>query len=156
PPARAPDTATATFLPRGVDRARLRQAPSSFETWQAGFLRIPMWLKEEGERVVPWVVLIGNHSSDLVLERTILMKEPGAAELWDAIAHAIDRPACGEPGRPTHIEVRPDPRWDLLRPHLDDIGIELRESESLETLDEMFEGLTRHLLRDEPPGLLEM
>jgi tetratricopeptide (TPR) repeat protein len=155
-PASMPDPAGEAFRPRGFDRARLRRAPSSFETWQAGFRRIPMWLKEDGEKIVPWVVLVGNRGADLVLGSTILNQEPGAGELWEAIARAIDRPACGEPGRPAEIEVRPDPRWDQLRPFLDDVGIELRESEPLDVLDEMLEDLTEHLLKDEPPGMLEM
>ncbi len=155
-PASPPDPATAAFRPRQAVCARLHGSPSSFETWQAGFQRIPMWMNADGERVVPWVVLVGSRSSDLVLESTILNREPQAADLWDATAKAIERPASGEPGRPAEIEVHADPRWDQLRPYLDEIGIELRESGSLDVLDQMFEGLTGHLLQDEPPGLLEM
>jgi hypothetical protein len=156
PPANAPDHATATFRPERADRARLQRAPSSYETWQADFRRIPMWMKADGSKVVPWVVVVGNPGSDLILGSTILKKEPGAADLWDAIAQAIDQPAAGAPGRPAEIEVRPGPRWDQLRPYLDDLGIELRESGGLDVLDEMLESLAGHLLRDEPPGLLDM
>ncbi len=155
-PASPPDPRTRDLSLRDADRARLKRAPSSFATWQAGFWRVPMWIEEDGERVVPWVVLIGNSGADLVLGSTILKAEPGAVELWHAIAQVIKRPACGEPGRPAAIEVHPDPRWDQLRPELDEVGIELRESESLDVLDAMYEDLARHLLKAEPPGLLEM
>lgn len=148
-------TATGPFRPRQADRARLGGVPSTFETWQAGFRRIPVWMKGDGERVVPWVVLVGDVGAGVVLGSTLLPGEPAVADLWAPIAEAIERPAPDGPGRPAAIEVRPDPRWDQLRPGLEDIGIELRECEFLEVLDEMFEDVTSHMLRDEPPGLLE-
>lgn len=148
--------ATSTFRPPKADRARLGRAPSTFETWQAGFRRIPMWMKADGERVVPWVVLVGDAGSGRVLGSAILPREPSVADLWDSIARAIGRSTDGAPGRPAAIEIRPDPRWDQLRPALEDIGIELGECESLEVLDEMLDHLTGYMLKDEPPGLLEM
>jgi hypothetical protein len=150
------DAAARAFRPPSRDLTRVARSPKSSDTWQAGFRKIPTQMKAKGGPVVPWVVLLGNSSSDLVLGTTVLDKEPGAAELWAAIARAIERPAIGKSLRPAEIEVRPDPRWGLLRPHLAGVEIELRESESLAELDEMFEDLIRHLLKDEPPGLLDM
>jgi tetratricopeptide (TPR) repeat protein len=149
-------SSSTAFQPPSGDQARLGRSPRSFETWQAGFRRIPTWLKEDGERVVPWVVLVGSQTSGLVLDCSVLTQEPGACELWSSIAKAIEGGGTGGPNRPSSIEVRPDPRWQQLRPFLDDVEIELRECESLDVLDEMFVGLTAHLLKDKPPGLLDM
>jgi tetratricopeptide (TPR) repeat protein len=151
-----PEGATQTFRPAAADRSRIARLPMSFETWQAGFRRIPTRIKGEGGLGIPWVVLVGNQSSGQVMGSIVLEKEPGASQLWDAIAKAIEQPLTRDPHRPTGIEVRPDPRWDLLRPHLDDLGIPLQDCESLEVLDEMFEDMTSHLLKDDPPGLLDM
>ncbi len=85
------DPAAETFRPRDADRARLAQSPGSYEVWQAGFRRIPLWLTEDGEKVVPWIVLVGSRSSGLVLESKVLTGEPEAEELWTAIARAIGR-----------------------------------------------------------------
>jgi tetratricopeptide (TPR) repeat protein len=151
-----PGPTAESFRPEDDDQDRLALSPQSSEIWQAGFRRIPKWMKGHGERVVPWIALVGNPGSDKVVGSLVLTKEPGASDLWDAIVKAIERPAVGRPRRPDAIEVRPDPRWDELRPFLDDLGIELRECETLEVLDEMFDDLTARLLEDEPPRLLDM
>ena len=156
PPAAPPDPAAGIFRPRDADRDRLGRSPESSEIWQAGFRRIAMWVTEDDEKVVPWVVMVGSRSSGLVMQSTVLTREPGAEELWDSIVKAIERSDTGGPQRPAAIEVRPDPRWDQLRPSLDDVEIELRECEWLEVLDEMLEDLAKHLLKDQPPGLLGM
>ena len=57
------DPAGGTFQPRDADRARLAESPGSFEVWQAGFRRIPLWLTEDGEKVVPWILLVGSRSA---------------------------------------------------------------------------------------------
>jgi hypothetical protein len=102
------------------------------------------------------VVLAGSRSSGLVLASTILVEEPAAADLWGLLARAIQRPSVDEPHRPAQIEVRPDPRWDELGPHLEEIGIDLQATEELELLDDLFQDLTQHLLKDDPPGMLDM
>ncbi len=144
------------FRPIDGDQDRLARSPRSSEIWQAGFRRIPKWMKDHGERIVPWIALVGNPGSGKVLGSLVVTKEPGPADLWDAIVKAIERPAVGRPGRPAAIEVRTDPRWEELRPLLADIGIDLRECETMEGLDEMFDDLTARLLEDEPPRLLDM
>jgi hypothetical protein len=54
------------------------------------------------------------------------------------------------------VQVRPDPTWDELRPHLDDIGVECVETDELDLLDMLVEELSKHLASEEPPGLLDM
>jgi hypothetical protein len=97
-----------------------------------------------------------SRSSGLVLASTVLAEEPTAATVWDQIVRAMQHPAAGEPHRPSQIQVLADPRWDDLRPYLEQVGIELQTSDELEFLDEVFGDLKQHLLKDEPPGLLDM
>ena len=155
-PKRRPVPVVKPFEPTAADRAHLEQLPRVYDVWQVGFRRIPKWLESNGQRVVPWVVLAGSRSSGLVLASTILVEEPRAADLWGLLARAIQRPSVDQPHRPAQIEVRPDPRWDELGPHLEGIGIDLQATEELDLLDDLFQDLTQHLLKDDPPGLLDM
>jgi hypothetical protein len=155
-PTASPSPLTETFRPPAADRSRLGRVPCSSEIWQAGFRRVPMWIKSGDERTIPWIVLVDSPGSGLVLNSTLLTAEPSVADLWGSIAKAIERPAVGGPDRPAAVEVRADPRWGQLRSALEDIGIELEECDALENIDERLDDLTAFLLKDEPPGLLDM
>ncbi len=149
-----------TVAKRGVGpsagvRARLERLPQAYDIWQAGFRQIPTWVMEEGRRVVPWVIIVASRESDRVLATRILTEEPTSDVLWDALASAMEVPGDEPPGRPTRIEVLPDERWDELEPHLDDLGIEVQECETLDFFDDLFENLSRRIGGDGPPGLLE-
>ena len=68
----------------------------------------------------------------------------------------MNKPAVGEPHRPTELQVRSDQRWDELKLHLDEIGITVVPTEELDHLDVVFRDMARHIAGDAPPGLLEM
>ena len=101
-------------------------------------------------------MLITSRSDDLVLAHEIAEEPPSSDLLWDVLAKAMRKPAVGEPHRPTELQVRPDERWDELKPHLDEIGITVVPTEELDQLDCVFEDMARHIAGDAPPGLLEM
>ena len=149
-------SATGTFRPAAADRSRLARLPMSYETWQAGFRQIPTRLKAGDDLVIPWVILVNSRTSGQVIESAMLEEAPRASQVWDAIDKALERPLGEDSRRPSVLEVQPDPRWDQLRPYLEEVGIALQECDALEPLDEMFEDLIQHLLRDEPPGLLDV
>ena len=109
--------------------------PQVFDVWQADFRPTPHWIKIGGEPVRPWVVLITSRSDDLVLAHEITEEPPSSDLLWDALAKAMSEPAAGEPHRPTELQVRPDERWDELKPHLEEIGITVVPTEELDQLD---------------------
>ena len=130
--------------------------PQAYDIWQAGFRQLLAWMKVEGRRVVPWVVIVASRETDRVLATKILTEKPTADVLWDLLAEAMQDPADHQPRRPTRIEVQSDARWDELEPHLDELGIELQECETLEYFDDLFESLRQHLAGDDPPGLLDV
>jgi hypothetical protein len=106
--------------------------------------------------VRPWIVLITSRSDDLILVHHLTEEPPSSDLLWDQLARAVRQPAMGEPHRPSEMQVRSDGRWDELRPHLEEIGIDLVPTEELDHLNFVFEEMARHLAGDAPPGLLEM
>ena len=152
--AKAPtaDSKRPTFLAE----AELQRLSQVFDIWQADFRQTPHWIKIAGEPVRPWIVLITSRSEDLVLAHEIVDEPPGSDVLWDALAKAMIEPAAGEPHRPTELQVRPDERWDQLKPRLDEIGITVVPTEELDHVDAAFEDLARHLAGGSPPGLLDM
>ena len=84
------------------------------------------------------------------------MEPPSAAMIWDVLAQAMSDPMMEQPHRPTQVQVRPDPIWDELRPHLDEIGIECALADELDVIDSFIDHLSSHLTKGEPPGLLAM
>jgi tetratricopeptide (TPR) repeat protein len=141
--------------PSSVGHERLLRLPQAYDIWQAGFRQLLAWIEAEGKRVVPWVILVASRESDRLLATKILTEKPTSDVLWDVLAGAMQDSGDEQPRRPTRIEVQPDDRWDELEPHLDELGIELQECETLEFFDDLFEDLSRHVVGDEMPGLLD-
>jgi hypothetical protein len=82
--------------------------------------------------------------------------EPSAALLWDTLAQAMQHPAAGLPHRPAQIQVRPDDRWESLREHLEEVGVELVDCAELDHLDGVFQELCAHVCGKPQPGLLDV
>ncbi|MBV8126925.1 MAG: hypothetical protein JO114_04575 [Planctomycetaceae bacterium] len=137
-------------------KKQLQHLSQVFDVWQADFRPTPNWITIGGEPARPWVVLITSRSDDLVLAHEITWEPLSSDLLWDVLARAVRKPAAGEPHRPTELQVRPDERWDELKPHLEEIGITVVPTEELDQLDVVFRDMARHIAGDAPPGLLEM
>ena len=126
------------------------------DVWQADFRPTPHWVKIAGRPVRPWIVLVTSRSDDLILAHEILEEPPSADQVWGVLAKAMKRPAAGKPHRPTELQVRPDARWDLLQPRLDEIEVTVVRAEELDQLDGVFRDMSRHIAGDSLPGLLDM
>jgi hypothetical protein len=133
-----------------------KNLPQEYDVWQADFRQLPNWVRVGGRPLRPWVVLVTSRSSDLVLSHEMPEDAPPAALLWDALVRATQPPAGGEPHRPTELQVRPDERWEALRPHLDEIGVGLAVAEGLDQLEAVFSEMCEHICGKPKPGLLDM
>jgi tetratricopeptide (TPR) repeat protein len=142
--------------PTPLEKQRLSRLPREFDVWQMGFRQFGHWVEADGERVRPWMVMVSSRSNDLILGNALVEEPPTSDLLWDVLAAAMAKPPMSEPHRPVELQVRRDERWDALRPHLEEIGVECITTDELDQLDFAFEDLTRHLTRDDPPGLLDM
>jgi hypothetical protein len=142
--------------PTPLVKKRLQRLPQVFDVWQADFRPLPSWIEEKGERYQPWIVMVTSRTDDLILTQEMTAEPPSSALIWDTLAVAMERPATGDPHRPVELHVAQNERWDELSPHLDEIGITCVPTDELDQLDFVFESLSKHLTKDERPGLLEM
>jgi tetratricopeptide (TPR) repeat protein len=134
----------------------LKHLPQEQEVWQADCRPLPSPIRIGGDLLRPWPVLVTSRSNDLVLANALLVEEPVAASLWDTLVQAMQNPAAGEPHRPTELQVRPDERWESLRPHVEEIGINLVAVEELDQLDFVIESLSEHLAGKPQASLLDV
>jgi hypothetical protein len=129
--------------------------PQAEDVWQADFRPMPTWIRVAGSLVRPWLLLVVNHTEDLVLAHLIVEQEPSAALFWDTLVAAMQGPKAGEPHRPAAIQMLPGEVRESLRPHLDEIGVALHTTDDLEHLDFVFAGMGEHLGGPRRPGLLD-
>jgi hypothetical protein len=71
------------------------------------------------------------------------------------LVQAMQHPAAGTPHRPTELQVRPDERWESLKPHLGEIGAGLAVAEGLDQLAAVFNEMCAHVCGKPMPGLLD-
>ena len=142
--------------PTPLVKKRLQRLPQVFDVWQADFRPLPSWIEEKGERYQSWIVMVTSRTNDLILTQEMTVEPPSSALIWDTLAIAMERPASGDPHRPIELHVVQNERWDELSPHLDEIGITCVPTDELDQLDFVFDSLSKHLTKDERPGLLEM
>jgi tetratricopeptide (TPR) repeat protein len=133
-----------------------KHLPREDDVWQADFRQMPNWVRVGGRPVRPWVVLVTSRSNGLVLAHQMPEEAPPAALLWDTLVQAMQHPAAGTPHRPTELQVRPDERWEALRPHLGEIGVGLEVAEELDQMEVVFNEMCAHVCGKPQPGLLDM
>ncbi len=146
-----------TRMPSAAAKKRLASLPQGPDPWLVEVRELPSWVEnDDGERVRPWATLVINPAGGPILAVAVSDVEPGPGDLWEVLDQAMRTPMAGEPGRPAALHVRPEPRWDAVRPQLEAIGVPLVETGELDLLDMVFADLVEHLSADEPPGLLDM
>ncbi|HEV3263711.1 MAG TPA: hypothetical protein VG013_43150 [Gemmataceae bacterium] len=143
--------------PLGVIKKWLKdRLPQKDDVWQADLRQLPNWIRAGGEMVRPWMLLVTSRGDDLVLAHQMIDEEPAAASLWDTLVRAMQHPAAGEPHRPSELQVRPDERWESLRPHIEEIGIQLLVTEELDQIEVVLKELSERIGVKPEPGLLAM
>jgi tetratricopeptide (TPR) repeat protein len=130
--------------------------PQSDDIWQADFRPSNEWIEIGGQPARPWLILVANRSSDLILSHRITDEIPSSAVLFDLLAQGMQHPMAGEPHRPSKLQVRPNERWEDLRPHLDEIGIALSVVDNLDLIENIMEGMGEPFGGETGPGLLDM
>ena len=143
--------------PTPLVKKRLARLPQSFDVWQADVRPLPLWINIAESPMRPWTILVVNRSEDLVLAQELVDEPPSTEAIWAQLVKAMEKPAAGEPHRPSEIQVRPADHWDELEPDLDDLSIQRTVFEELDLMDQVVEHLATFLRGREPErGLLDM
>lgn len=129
--------------------------PQQEDVWEADFRRVSRWIRVGGDAVRPWMMIVTSASQHQPRAHGFVEDEPRAALLWDTLAKAMQSPHQGEPHRPTELHVRPDERWESLRPHLEEIGIRLVASDSLAVVSPLLQDLDEQIAGKPMRGLLD-
>ncbi len=154
-PRKPPTHAKRPVGPSPATKDSLRRLPQRESVMHADVRRLPKRLMEDGQRFIPWVILVADETTDLILSTAIALEAPTADQLWDHVVKACARPSAGEPHRPARIVVKRDPRWEALSPHFREIGIELEVAQTFPYLDKLFRSMIAKLTDGEPAGLLD-
>jgi tetratricopeptide (TPR) repeat protein len=146
--------------PRGplgsIKKQLEKRLAQEFDVWQADFQQLPNWLRMGAEMVRPWAIFVTSRSNGLILGYQVSTERPSAAQLWDTLVQAMQRPTAGVPHRPTELQVRAEEPWESLKPHLAEIGIALGVTDDLDEIGAVLNGLTEHMGGQPRPGLLDM
>lgn len=132
-----------------------KNLPQKEDVWQSVARQFANWMTVADEQVRPWVSLVVSTTTELVLAHGFSEEEPGSGHLWDTLVQAMQYPAKGAPHRPTEVQVRRSERWESLPSHLEEIGIRLVFTETLDQLDAVFADLSQHMTGKPYPGLLD-
>lgn len=137
---------------------RIRRAGPGNDVWQAGLVRLPMWVQEGGsppER--PWAGLCVSLRTGLVhTTEPRSPREQSPGQVLDALAGLLaNRKLRG--CRPARIEVRSRALSEYLSSMLAGTGIDVVQAADLAAFDFVVEDLTRHLLDSRPdPAALKV
>jgi tetratricopeptide (TPR) repeat protein len=143
--------------PTEAAKQQLAKIPQAYGAiWQAAVSRMPTWLRDGELLTRPWSVLIVNHGEHLIVGQEIVTDEPTPALVFDRLARAMRKPLAGPRQRPSEVQVRDEPLWRALQPHLEEIGIDCIFQNELEETDLILREM-QTLMRPEgqAPGLVE-
>jgi tetratricopeptide (TPR) repeat protein len=133
-PAHPADAADPNDLPQQVG-----------EVWQADVRRMAAWIAGEGDPYRPWGLLVVGGDRDLILGNDLTQEKPPPDAFARQVLRAMTAPLAGEPHRPGVVEVRSEEYRQCLEPVLESAGVRCVVVERLDLLDEIFQGLGRHL-----------
>ena len=93
-----------------------------------------------------WLGVVVGHQDGSILAQKILGHAPTVNDLANLLADAMRRPLTDEDHcRPKSIQLRDNPEWQELYPHLEQLGIQVVITEELQAWDETVGELTNYL-----------
>jgi tetratricopeptide (TPR) repeat protein len=130
--------------------------PQKDDVWQVDLRQTPNWIRLAGQPARPWLLLVTSRSNDLVLAHQVVAEAPTPALLWDTLVQGMQHPLAGEPHRPTEVQVRADERWESLRGHVEEVGVNLTVVEFLDHAHGVMKEVGERLGGEAEPGLLDV
>jgi tetratricopeptide (TPR) repeat protein len=134
---------------------QLRELPQQEETWLADARQLPLWVGEEGRPVRPWMVaVVRRQMQEGALAHEIIPAAPTAATVLNALVLAARSETLGTPHRPRELHVPAGVLWEELRPHLEQAGIPMLQTQDPQEADSLFAFVAERLgSQGGPPAL---
>lgn len=127
-------------------KRRLSWLPKKDVVREADFCPLPEVLGGHGL----WLGLVVCHHDGSVLSQELLEHAPDVNDLARLLAEAMERPLMEQTRcRPKAFHLRDNPEWEELRPHLEQLGVEVVVTEELLRWDEVFADLIGYLQNGE-------
>jgi tetratricopeptide (TPR) repeat protein len=139
----------------GAAVKKLLQKLPQAAVWQCDSRTLPNWTIVGGEPLRPWATLITNTDGQ-VLGHHVSEDAPTPELVWDVLAEAVRKPLAGSAHRPATLQMRSGACAEGLRPHLEEIGVAVEVTESLDAFDAAFAALAEHMRHEGRPGLLDV
>lgn len=135
-----------------IDAATLPQETG--EVWQMELRRFPGWVEHDGQPARPWVLMVVDAESELILATNIDHQRPDTDAAWEGLLQAMGRPETGQPHRPGVVQVASAELHELLAPRLEPLDVRCVLADSLEPLNRLIDDLVDHLLGPQRLGAL--
>ncbi len=104
------------------------------EVWQADIIRMACWIEDEGIPQRPWLVVVANSDSSMIMSHDLSLESRSPELLWNAIQKAMLVNPSVEACRPGIIEVASEDFADALRGRLEPLGVQVTVHEQLDQL----------------------
>lgn len=144
-------------------RRSIQDLPQNDEVWYVAVRRLQhrIYLKEEDVTFRPFVLMIFDQASELLLDQQVLLKFPSVDELSQFITRVMKKSDISlemKPHRPTSILCEMLEWISGLREAMQPYSIEVSLGQPLEVVDEFIQGLNDYMRGDAPeiPGLLSV
>ena len=116
------------------------------EIWQADVRRLPGWIEVEGKLRRPWLYLVVDVETEMILATEVSETDPPRDWLWHGVRQAMCFPAVGTPHRPGVIQVVSDEQRTLLAENLESCDVRCVTSDTGEPVRQLVDELADHLV----------
>lgn len=143
--------------PTAKSKKALSELPQQYGlVYQAAVHQFPHWMEDGSSLVRPWVVVMVNYNERWIVAQELVTEKPTPHSVWERVGQGLTQPFAGKPCRPAEIQVKEHPVWEALRPHFQEIGIDIIYRESVDEIDAILSQLSTALAKGPPErGLLQ-
>ncbi len=145
--------------PTRISKRSLERLPQHSAVWQVDCRRLATWVQEGGRDLRPWIVLVSDEESSMIVGNDMLFEQASADQVWDVLARSMRQPAAESgfaPGRPAEIVYPAGQPWQALEEHFRELGIAFQPRDHLETLGDLFQVINQEMGGQPEPGLLDV
>ena len=145
-----PPPETVRYMSRvdGEALESLAQAQHVLEAVEIDVSLLPVHVGKRGERpVIPYLLLVADAQSGMILANDMLQADPTLKEMWSSVPGVIVDTLAELDLRPEVVRASEPLLLGLLQPLQEELGIEIEAREELPAVEAARQGLEKHLER---------